>query len=123
MSPPRKRADTLLVERGLFESRARAQAAIEAGLVTANDKQVMKPSESIAADAVLQAQPAHPFVSRGGVKLAGALQQYPIDVEGHVCLDVRASTRGFSPGVLPHRARLGFFLHVRGAPPPPFRRR
>ena len=60
MSPPRKRADTLLVERGLFESRARAQAAIEAGLVTANDKQVMKSSESIAADAVLQAQPAHP---------------------------------------------------------------
>src|SRR6267378_3879143 len=47
MPPPRKRADTLLVERGLFESRARAQAAIEAGLVTANDKQVMKPSESI----------------------------------------------------------------------------
>jgi 23S rRNA (cytidine1920-2'-O)/16S rRNA (cytidine1409-2'-O)-methyltransferase len=44
VSPPRKRADTLLVERGLFESRARAQAAIEAGLVTANDKQVMKPS-------------------------------------------------------------------------------
>ena len=67
MSPSRKRADTLLVERGLFESRSRAQAAIEAGLVTANDKQVMKPSENIAADAVLQAQPAHPFVSRGGV--------------------------------------------------------
>ena len=66
MSPSRKRADTLLVERGLFESRARAQAAIEAGLVTANAKRVMKPSESIAADAVLQAQPAHPCVSRGG---------------------------------------------------------
>ena len=52
------RADMLLVERGLFESRARAQAAIEAGLVTANDKQVLKPSEGIAADAVIQAQPA-----------------------------------------------------------------
>jgi 23S rRNA (cytidine1920-2'-O)/16S rRNA (cytidine1409-2'-O)-methyltransferase len=92
MSPSRKRADTLLVERGLFESRSRAQAAIEAGLVTANDKPVTKPSENIAADAVLQAQPAHPFVSRGGVKLAGALERYPIEIEGHVCLDVGAST-------------------------------
>ena len=93
-TPPRKRADLLLVERGLFESRARAQAAIEAGLVTANDKPVAKPSEGIPADAVLQAQPAHPFVSRGGVKLTGALEQYPIDIEDHVCLDIGASTGG-----------------------------
>jgi 23S rRNA (cytidine1920-2'-O)/16S rRNA (cytidine1409-2'-O)-methyltransferase len=112
MTPPRKRADTLLVERGLFESRARAQAAIEAGLVTANDKQVMKPSESIAADAVLQAQPAHPFVSRGGVKLADALQQYPIDVEGHVCLDVGASTGGFTEVLLAGGASLVFAIDV-----------
>ena len=56
MSPPRKRADVLLVERGLFESRARAQAAIEARLVTANDKQVLKASEGLPEDAVLQAQ-------------------------------------------------------------------
>jgi len=112
MSPPRKRADTLLVERGLFESRARAQAAIEAGLVTANDKQVMKSSESIAADAVLQAQPAHPFVSRGGVKLAGALQQYPIDIEGHVCLDVGASTGGFTEALLANGASLVFSIDV-----------
>src|SRR6202048_4277380 len=94
MSPPRKRADVLLVKRGLFESRARAQAAIEAGLVFANDKQVLKPSETIASDAVLQAQPAHPYVSRGGVKLTGALEQYPIEIAGHVCLDVGASTGG-----------------------------
>src|ERR1700751_3137078 len=96
MPPPRKRADILLVERGLFESRARAQAAIEAGLVIANDKQVMKPSEGIPADGKLQAQPAHPFVSRGGVKLSGALEQYPIEIENHVCLDVGASTGGFT---------------------------
>src|ERR1700674_6094991 len=112
MSPPRKRADTLLVERGLFESRARAQAAIEAGLVTANDKQVMKPSESIAADAVLQAQPAHPFVSRGGVKLAGALERYPIEIEGHVCLDVGASTGGFTEILLANGASLVFAVDV-----------
>jgi 23S rRNA (cytidine1920-2'-O)/16S rRNA (cytidine1409-2'-O)-methyltransferase len=100
----------LLVERGLFESRARAQAAIEAGLVTANDKQVTKPSEGIAADAVLHAQPAHPFVSRGGVKLAGALEQYPIDIEGHVCLDVGASTGGFTELLVARGARRVYAL-------------
>jgi 23S rRNA (cytidine1920-2'-O)/16S rRNA (cytidine1409-2'-O)-methyltransferase len=112
MPPPRKRADVLLVERGLFESRARAQAAIEAGLVLANDKPVTKPSESIAADAVLQAQPAHPFVSRGGVKLAGALEQYPIEIEGHVCLDVGASTGGFTEVLLANGANLVFSIDV-----------
>src|ERR1700743_1403132 len=112
MSPPRKRADVLLVERGLFESRARAQAAIEAGLVTPNDKQVTKASENIAADAVLQAQPAHPFVSRGGVKLAGALERYPIDVEDHVCLDVGASTGGFTEVLLANGAALVFSVDV-----------
>jgi 23S rRNA (cytidine1920-2'-O)/16S rRNA (cytidine1409-2'-O)-methyltransferase len=112
MSPPRKRADILLVERGLFESRARAQAAIEAGLVMANDKPVTKPSETIAADAALQAQPAHPFVSRGGVKLAGALEQYPIEIEGHVCLDVGASTGGFTEVLLANGANLVFSIDV-----------
>ena len=112
MRPPRKRADTLLVERGVFESRARAQAAIEAGLVTANDKQVMKPSEGIPADALLQAQPAHPFVSRGGVKLTAALQQYPIEIENHVCLDVGASTGGFTEVLLANGASLVFAVDV-----------
>ena len=112
MLPARKRADVLLVERGLFESRARAQAAIEAGLVTADGKAVAKPSETIAADAVLQAQAAHPFVSRGGVKLAGALEQYPIDIEGHVCLDVGASTGGFTEVLLANGASLVFAIDV-----------
>jgi 23S rRNA (cytidine1920-2'-O)/16S rRNA (cytidine1409-2'-O)-methyltransferase len=96
MSSPRKRADVLLVERGLFESRARARAAIEAGLVTANQRPVAKASDTIEADAVLQAEPAHPYVSRGGVKLAAALEHYPIEIEDHVCLDVGASTGGFT---------------------------
>ena len=112
MPPPRKRADLLLVERGLFESRARAQVAIEAGLVTANDKPGTKPSEGIPADAALQAQPAHPFVSRGGVKLAGALQQYPIEIEDHVCLDVGASTGGFTEVLLANGADLVFSIDV-----------
>jgi len=110
--PPRKRADVLLVERGLFESRARAQAAIEAGLVSANDRPVVKASETIPADAILQAQPAHPFVSRGGVKLAGALELYPIDIENHVCLDVGASTGGFTEVLLANGATLVFAIDV-----------
>jgi 23S rRNA (cytidine1920-2'-O)/16S rRNA (cytidine1409-2'-O)-methyltransferase len=112
MSPPRKRADLLLVERGLFESRARARAAIEAGFVTADNKLVQKPSETIATDAVLQAQPAHPFVSRGGVKLTGALELYPIEIEGHVCLDVGASTGGFTEVLLANGANLVFSIDV-----------
>ena len=108
----RKRADVLLVERGLFESRARARAAIEAGGVIADGKQVVKPSETIAADAAVSAQPAHPYVSRGGVKLAGALEQYPIDVEGHVCLDVGASTGGFTEVLLANGASLVFAIDV-----------
>jgi 23S rRNA (cytidine1920-2'-O)/16S rRNA (cytidine1409-2'-O)-methyltransferase len=112
MPPARKRADILLVEHGLFESRARARAAIEAGLVTANDKQVARPSEPIDEDAVLRAEPAHPYVSRGGVKLAGALEHYPIDIEGHVCLDVGASTGGFSEVLLANGASLVFAIDV-----------
>jgi len=112
MPSPRKRIDLLLVERGLFESRSRAHAAIDAGLVSANDKQVLKASEMVATDAVLQAQPAHPFVSRGGVKLAGALEQYPIDIEDHVCLDVGASTGGFTEVLLANGASLVFAIDV-----------
>jgi 23S rRNA (cytidine1920-2'-O)/16S rRNA (cytidine1409-2'-O)-methyltransferase len=112
MSAAKKRIDLLLVERGLFESRARARAAIEAGLVVANDKPVVKPSEVIAADAVLQAEPAHPYVSRGGVKLAAALEQYPIDVEDRVCLDVGASTGGFTEVLLANGAAMVFAVDV-----------
>src|SRR5215813_7719921 len=112
MSPSKKRIDLLLVERGLFESRARARAAIEAGRVVANDRPVVRPSEVIPADAVLQAEPAHPYVSRGGVKLAGALERYPIDIEGHICLDVGASTGGFTEVLLANGAEIVFAIDV-----------
>lgn len=108
----RKRADLLLVERGLFESRAKAQAAIEAGRVTANGKPIAKPSETIPEDAVIEAEPAHPWVSRGGVKLAGALEQYPIDIEDHVCVDVGASTGGFTEVLLNYGASLVYAIDV-----------
>jgi 23S rRNA (cytidine1920-2'-O)/16S rRNA (cytidine1409-2'-O)-methyltransferase len=112
MPSSKKRIDLLLVERGLFESRARARAAIEAGLVSANDKPVLKASETFSPDAALQAQPAHPFVSRGGVKLAGALEQYPIPIEDHVCLDVGASTGGFTEVLLANGASVVFAIDV-----------
>src|SRR5246127_4243906 len=112
MSVAKKRVDLLLVERGLFESRARARAAIEAGRVIANDRQVAKPSDMLPSDATLQAKPAHPFVSRGGVKLAGALEQYPIDIEDHVCLDVGASTGGFTEVLLASGASVVFAVDV-----------
>ena len=112
MPSPRKRIDLLLVERGLFESRARARAAIEAGCVVANDRPIVKPSEVVPADAVLQAEPAHPYVSRGGVKLADALEQYPIDVEDHICLDVGASTGGFTEVLLANGAAMVFAVDV-----------
>jgi len=110
--PDRQRVDLLLVARGLFDSRARAQAAIAAGLVTADGRTVARASEMIARDAVLAASPAHPWVSRGGVKLAGALERYPIEVAGRVCLDVGASTGGFSEVLLKRDARLVYAVDV-----------
>jgi 23S rRNA (cytidine1920-2'-O)/16S rRNA (cytidine1409-2'-O)-methyltransferase len=108
----RRRADLLLVERGLFESRARAQAAIAAGLVTADEVIVPKASSEVAVNAVLRAAPEHPWVSRGGVKLAAALDQAGIDVRGRVCLDVGASTGGFSDVLLVRGARLVYAVDV-----------
>jgi 23S rRNA (cytidine1920-2'-O)/16S rRNA (cytidine1409-2'-O)-methyltransferase len=108
----RKRADRLLVERGLFDSRAKAQAAIEAGLVSADDTVVRKAAEAIATDAALRATPAHPYVSRGGVKLAAALDQFGIDPRGRVCLDVGASTGGFAEVLLKRGARRIYAVDV-----------
>jgi 23S rRNA (cytidine1920-2'-O)/16S rRNA (cytidine1409-2'-O)-methyltransferase len=96
----RMRIDRLLVERGLFESRAKAQAAIDAGLVIADGVPVGKASDTIPRDAALTATPAHPFVSRGGVKLAAALDHFKFDPAGLVCLDVGASTGGFTEALL-----------------------
>jgi len=92
----RRRIDLLLVERGIFESRAKAQAAIAAGLVTADDALVTKASSEVPEEATLIATPAHPYVSRGGVKLACALDHGNIEVKGKACLDIGASTGGFS---------------------------
>ncbi|WP_134497233.1 TlyA family RNA methyltransferase [Microvirga pakistanensis] len=96
----RKRADMVLVERGFFTSRARAQEAIAAGLVTVNGAVVKKPSDAVANDAVITAVQPHPYVSRGGVKLAAALDAFHIDPRGCICLDIGASTGGFTQVLL-----------------------
>ncbi|MGQ0531243.1 MAG: TlyA family RNA methyltransferase [Caulobacteraceae bacterium] len=96
----RMRADLLLVTRGFAESRAKARAAIEAGGVRANGALVSKPSDLIAEDAALEVTPPHPWVSRGGVKLAAALDAFAIDPAGRVCLDIGASTGGFTDVLL-----------------------
>jgi 23S rRNA (cytidine1920-2'-O)/16S rRNA (cytidine1409-2'-O)-methyltransferase len=92
----RIRADVLLVSRGLVESRAKARAAIEAGGVRAGGVLVEKPSDLIDEDAALEVTPPHPWVSRGGVKLAAALDAFGVDPTGRICLDVGASTGGFT---------------------------
>jgi 23S rRNA (cytidine1920-2'-O)/16S rRNA (cytidine1409-2'-O)-methyltransferase len=108
----KQRADRLLVARGLFESRARAQAAIAAGLVTADGVVVRKASEEISAAAVIAAAPEHAYVSRGGVKLAAALDAFALDVSGRVCLDIGASTGGFTDVLLGRGARCVYAVDV-----------
>jgi 23S rRNA (cytidine1920-2'-O)/16S rRNA (cytidine1409-2'-O)-methyltransferase len=108
----RERADQLLVERGLFESRTRAQAAIAAGLVTANGIVLRKPSDRVATDAVIEAAPEHPWVSRGGLKLSAALDHFGFDPAGRVCLDVGASTGGFTEVLLARGARRVYAVDV-----------
>src|SRR5262249_6951402 len=110
--PARMRADRLLVERGLFESRAQAQAAIAAGQVTADGVPVVRPSDAIATDAVLNAAPAHPWASRGRVKLAAALDRFGFDAAGLVCLDVGASAGGFTDVLLARGGRRVYAVDV-----------
>jgi 23S rRNA (cytidine1920-2'-O)/16S rRNA (cytidine1409-2'-O)-methyltransferase len=108
----RERADRLLIARGLFESRARAQAAIAAGRVTADGVQVRKASEEISLAAVIAAEAEHPYVSRGGVKLTAALEYFSLDVAGRVCLDIGASTGGFTEVLLGRGARCVYAVDV-----------
>jgi 23S rRNA (cytidine1920-2'-O)/16S rRNA (cytidine1409-2'-O)-methyltransferase len=109
---PRKRIDLLLVERGLFDSRARARAAIEAGRVTAGGEVVRKPSQEIDEAANIVAEAAHPWVGRGGLKLDHALTLWPVAVEGRVALDVGASTGGFTQVALSRGAARVYAVDV-----------
>jgi 23S rRNA (cytidine1920-2'-O)/16S rRNA (cytidine1409-2'-O)-methyltransferase len=106
------RADTLLVERGFFESRAKARAAIEAGLVRADGQVVAKPAANLAPDARIEASAPHPWVSRAGLKLVAGLDAFGFDPAGQTCLDIGASTGGFTQVLLSRRAVKVFAVDV-----------
>src|SRR5689334_18135279 len=94
------RLDRLLVDRGLAESREKAQALIMAGEVLLQGNKAVKPGQAVSPDAAVEVLARPPYVSRGGFKLAAALRDFHIDVSGQVCLDIGASTGGFTDVLL-----------------------
>jgi 23S rRNA (cytidine1920-2'-O)/16S rRNA (cytidine1409-2'-O)-methyltransferase len=110
----RRRADTLLAERGLAPSRTAAAASVRAGRVRLgrDGSTVEKPSELLPEDAELLVEEGQQFVSRGGIKLDNALNELPINVEGRFCLDVGASTGGFTDCLLQRGARMVIAVDV-----------
>lgn len=104
-----ERIDQLLVQRGLADSRTKAQAMVMAGVVLVNEQRINKPSDLIPADAEIRIKggddPASRYVGRGGLKLEAALLEFQIKIEGLICLDIGASTGGFTDCLLQHGAR------------------
>src|SRR5579883_892463 len=96
----KNRLDRELVERGLVETRQKAQALIMAGEVRVNGQKASKPGQPVDPDASLEVLARPPYVSRGGLKLAAALRHFAIDAAGAVCLDVGSSTGGFTDALL-----------------------
>jgi len=110
---PKIRADQLLVDRGLADSRARALGMILAGLVFSGERRIDKGGQQLADDAAIDVRGKdHPWVSRGGVKLAHALDHFDWDVTGAIALDVGASTGGFTDVLLSRRAAQVFVIDV-----------
>ena len=111
--PKRRRADQILVDRGLAESRTRAQALILAGLVCAGHGRLDKPGTLLATDAPLRVKGSdHPWVSRGGVKLAHGLDAFGLDPAGRIGLDIGASTGGFTDVLLNRNAAKVYAVDV-----------
>jgi len=112
----RERIDKLLVERGLAESRTKAQAMVMAGVVLVNDQRVEKPSHLFDTTSFIRVKgsddPTNRYVGRGGLKLEAALREFQLDVSGFVCLDVGASTGGFTDCLLKHGAERVVALDV-----------
>src|SRR5882762_1358337 len=112
----RERIDKLLVDRGLAQSRTRAQALVMAGVVLVDEQLVNKPSEKFAAEATVRLKVSgdspHDYVSRGGMKLEAALREFQIDVNVLTCLDIGSSTGGFTDCLLRQGARRTVALDV-----------
>ena len=101
------------MDRGLVESRSRAQALIMAGLVYSKERKLEKAGQQVAGDIALEVRGQdHPWVSRGGLKLAHAIQHFGIDPDGYVCIDVGASTGGFTDVLLQHGAACVYAVDV-----------
>ena len=109
---PKVRLDVLLVERGLAESRAKAQALIMAGQVRVADQVTLKPATAVQAESVLTVDSGPRFVSRGGEKLDGALDAFAFDVTGRTCADVGSSTGGFTDCLLQRGATKVYAIDV-----------
>ncbi len=109
---PKKRLDHLLVEKGLADSRQRAQALILAGEVLVDQQPACKAGAKVADTAEISIRNQSPYVSRGGQKLEGALKAYPLDLHGFTCLDVGASTGGFTDCLLQNGATKVFAVDV-----------
>ena len=101
----KQRLDVLLVARGLAQSREKAQALIMAGSVTVAGQKALKPGQSVDAEAELTVAAPPRYVSRGGLKLEAALREFQVDPTEWVCLDIGASTGGFTDCLLQHGAR------------------
>lgn len=109
----KRRLDQLLVDRGLAESRARAQALVMAGRVHSDSRRLDKPGQQLPEDAPLTVKGQdHPWVSRGGLKLAHALEVFEVDPSGCICLDIGASTGGFTDVLLQHGAAKVYAVDV-----------
>jgi len=106
------RADLFLVEHGYARSRAEARAAIAAGKVRANGKTIAKPAQAIGQGAAVEYESAHPYVSRGALKLVAALDRFELSPENLVCLDLGASTGGFTQVLLERGAQKVFAIDV-----------
>ncbi|MCU0488454.1 MAG: TlyA family RNA methyltransferase [Anaerolineales bacterium] len=106
------RLDLLMVERGLAESRSLAQRLVMAGQVRVDGQVALKPSVTLETNAVISVDHGPPYVSRGGEKLAAALDHFPIAVEGKICADVGASTGGFTDCLLQHGAARVYAIDV-----------
>jgi 23S rRNA (cytidine1920-2'-O)/16S rRNA (cytidine1409-2'-O)-methyltransferase len=104
MPAAKQRLDQLLVARGLFESREKAQRAIMAGTVSIGEQLADKPGLKVAEDAVLTVKAAEKYVGRGGLKMEGALAHFGVNPTGAICLDIGASTGGFTDCLLQHGA-------------------
>ncbi len=113
MKSKKERIDVLLVERGLIETREKAKRAIMAGLVYSNENRLDKPGEKISSDLPLTIKGnVMPYVSRGGLKLEKALNEFDVQVEGKVLLDIGASTGGFTDCALQNGAKQSYALDV-----------